>query len=153
MKETRHLGAYGLVINDGKIALVRKSRGAYTGKLDLPGGSFEHGERPEETLVRELKEELNADVKEFELFDAESVTVDWLQDGEMVNMHHIGIFYTVTLKENTLKGDADGFDSLGANWYEISELKKEDVSPLTWIELNKTKGKTKNNRRISTQRR
>lgn len=140
-RETRHLGAYGLIINDGKIALVLKSRGAYTGKLDLPGGSFEHGERPEETLIREIKEELNVDVKEFSLFDAESVKVDWTMENEPVNMHHIGIFYLVTLKDNNLKTDADGHDSLGAKWYDIKSLKEEEVSPLTWMELNKLKKK------------
>ena len=50
MKETRHLGVYGIVIHDNKILLVEKSRGAYTGKYDLPGGSIEHGEKPIETL-------------------------------------------------------------------------------------------------------
>lgn len=139
MKETRHLGTYGLIVQDNKIALISKSRGAYKGKLDLPGGSFEHGERPEETLVREIKEELDAEVKEYELFDAESVTVEWIPKKEKVSMHHIGIFYKVKLKDNNLKKDADGFDSLGANWYEINKLKKSQVSPLVWIELNKLK--------------
>lgn len=139
MKEMRHLGAYGLIINDGKIALIRKSRGAYTGKLDLPGGTIEHGERPTVTLVREIKEELDQDVKEYELFDAESVVVDWNYEGEDLNMHHLGVFYKVTLKDNNLKSDGDGLDSLGANWYDINELKEEDVSPLLWIELNKMK--------------
>ena len=27
-KEWRHLGAYGLIVQDGKMALIRKSRGA-----------------------------------------------------------------------------------------------------------------------------
>lgn len=49
MEKTRHLGVYGLIIENKKIALVLKSRGAYTGKLDLPGGSIEHGETPIET--------------------------------------------------------------------------------------------------------
>ncbi len=139
--EKRHLGVYGLIINDNKIALVLKSRGAYTGKLDLPGGSFEHGERPQETLKREIKEELNADVKSFKLFDSESVVVDWIHHDEMENMHHIGIFYKVKLKKNDLKIDADGQDSLGAHWYDIKSLKEKDVSPLTWIELKKLKVK------------
>ena len=139
MVEKRHLGVYGLIIKDGKIALILKSRGAYTGKLDLPGGSFEHGERPEETLRREIKEELNADVKSFKLFDAESVVVNWLHHEETENMHHIGIFYKVGLKKYDLKEDADGQDSLGAKWYEISSLKKDMVSPLVWIELKKLK--------------
>ena len=135
--EKRHLGVYGLIINSGKIALVLKSRGAYTGKLDLPGGSIEHGEKPEETLKREIKEELNADVKSYKLFDAESVVVDWLHHDEIENMHHIGIFYKVQLKSGNLKEDADGFDSLGAKWYDIDSLKESMVSPLVWIELKK----------------
>ena len=139
MKEMRHLGAYGLVIKDNSIALIRKSRGAYKGKLDLPGGSFEHGERPVETLTREIKEELGVDVKEYELFDNESVVVDWNYDGEDVNMHHIGLFYKVLLKDDNLKSDSDGLDSLGESWYKISDLKEDDVAPLVWIELNKLK--------------
>jgi len=139
MKETRHLGVYGLIVENNKIALILKSRGAYTGKLDLPGGSIEHGERPEDTLIREIKEELDAEVKEYELFDTESVTVNWTHHGEEENMHHIGIYYKVKLKNHDLKNDADGFDSLGANWYNIDELTENDVSPLVWIELNKLK--------------
>ena len=140
MKETRHLGVYGLIIKDNKIALVLKSRGAYTGKLDLPGGSFEHGERPEVTLKREIKEELDADIKDYKLFDSESVVINWVHNDVEESMHHIGIFYIVTLKENNLKSDFDGHDSLGANWYDIDKLKESDVSPLVWIELNKLRG-------------
>ena len=143
MKETRHLGVYGLIIKDNKIALISKSRGAYTGKLDLPGGSIEHGERPEETLVIEIKEELTVDVKEYELFETESVVVNWTHHDEEENMHHIGIYYIVSLKEDTLKSDADGYDSLGANWYDIDKLKEDEVSPLVWIELNKYKSREK----------
>ena len=137
MNETRHLGVYGLILNKNKIALVRKSRGAYKGKLDLPGGSFEHGERPEETLVREIKEELNAEIKKYELFDSESVVVNWIHHDAEENMHHIGIFYIVSLKGNKLKVDADGQDSLGAKWYDVSKLTEDEVSPLVWIELKK----------------
>lgn len=41
MKEFKHLGVYGLVLNEGKILLVRKKGGPYDGKLDLPGGTIE----------------------------------------------------------------------------------------------------------------
>ncbi len=40
MVNTTHLGVYGIVIKEDKILLVKKSRGAYIGKYDLPGGSF-----------------------------------------------------------------------------------------------------------------
>ena len=137
MEKTRHLGVYGLIIQNKKIALVLKSRGAYTGKLDLPGGSIEHGETPIETLKREIKEELNCEVKESKLFDVNSVVVRWNHNNIEDELHHIGMFYTAILKDNNLKDDSDGFDSLGADWYLIDKLKEEDVSPLTWIELKK----------------
>ncbi len=82
MKETRHLGVYGLIIKNNRIALVLKSRGAYTGKLDLPGGSFEHGERPEETLKREIKEELNVDIKDYKSY---KIYTGGTIDGEETN--------------------------------------------------------------------
>ena len=58
----RHIGVYGVIIKDNKIALVRKARGGYKGKLDLPGGGMEHAETPLETLKRELLEEINGTV-------------------------------------------------------------------------------------------
>ena len=33
-----HIGAYGILIREDKIALVKKARGGYKGKFDLPGG-------------------------------------------------------------------------------------------------------------------
>lgn len=137
MNNTRHLGSYGLIIDNDKIVLVRKSRGAYIGKLDLPGGSFEHGETPLETVIREIKEEVGVNVTDAKLFDANSVVVDWVQDGIPEHMHHIGFFYLINVDNNSLKQDSDGLDSLGASWYSLKELKKEDVSPLTFIEINK----------------
>jgi len=43
--ERFHVGAYGILIKDGKILLIKKSRGAYKGMYDLPGGGIEFGER------------------------------------------------------------------------------------------------------------
>ena len=57
MKEFKQYGAYGLVIENDKILLVKKNGGPYDGKLDLPGGTIEFCERPEDAMVRELMEE------------------------------------------------------------------------------------------------
>ena len=46
MKEFKQLGSYGLVINDNKILLIKKSGGPYDGKLDLLGGTIEFCESP-----------------------------------------------------------------------------------------------------------
>ena len=56
MKEYKQLGAYGLIIKDNQILLIKKFGGPYDGKLDLPGGTIEFCERPEDALKRELLE-------------------------------------------------------------------------------------------------
>ena len=72
-----HIGSYGIIIKDEKIALIRKARGGYKGKLDLPGGGIEHTETPEETLIRELQEEADVTVINKELFDVTSTNILW----------------------------------------------------------------------------
>ena len=44
---------------------------------------------------------------------------------------------TYYINENTLKNDADGLDSNGANWYNINELNKKELSPFTIMALEK----------------
>ncbi len=41
MKEYKQYGVYGLIIEDGKILLIKKFGGPYDKKLDLPGGTIE----------------------------------------------------------------------------------------------------------------
>ena len=146
MRKHRHIGAYGIITNDNKILLIRKSRGAYTGKLDLPGGGLEHGETPLECVVREVKEETNLEVKEATILDAISCRIKWQDTNDIEDLHHIGILYKIeVIHPYYNKKDSDGLDSLGSDWYDISVLKKDDVSPFAQyaIEINNLKRKTK----------
>jgi ADP-ribose diphosphatase len=54
-----HPESVALVVVDGtEIVLVRQTRpGAGSTTLEIPGGTVEHGETPEQTAVRELSEE------------------------------------------------------------------------------------------------
>ena len=133
-----HVGAYGILIRDGKIALVKKARGGYKGKYDLPGGGIEHTETPIEALHREMMEEVEGTVIKEELLDATSTNIKWLMEENVTeDLHHIGILYLVDIKEENLKIDADGLDSDGAVWLPIEELKEEQLSPVAWYALKK----------------
>lgn len=141
MKEYKHLGAYGLIINEGKILLIKKKTGPYDGLLDLPGGTIELNERPIDTLKRELKEEVGITINNYELFDADSISLEWKYQGEIINVHHIGIFYKILDYSGDIKKtnevDEINDDSLGADFYIINELKKEELSKITIMELDK----------------
>lgn len=141
MKQLKHLGAYGLIIKDNNIVLIKKVGGPYDGKLDLPGGTIEWGETPEKTLIRELKEEVGIDVINYELFDANSITIEWNHKQEKINTHHLGIFYKILDYKNdileNINIDEINDDSLGANFYNISELSKSDLSEIAKLELEK----------------
>ena len=141
-KEYKQLGAYGLIIKEGKILLIKKNGGTYDGKLDLPGGTIEFCEKPEETLKRELMEEDCIKVEEYNLFDANSVSFKWqFKDDLTVQVHHTGIFFKVNEYFNDIRNEVDidfkNDDSLGADFYDISSLKKEDLSEIAIMELEK----------------
>lgn len=141
MKQFKHLGAYGLIIKDEKIVLIKKVGGPYNGKLDLPGGTIEWGETPEQTLIRELKEEVGIDVIKYDLFDANSIVFEWIHKEELERGHHLGIFYKVLDYNNELiediKIDEKNDDSLGAKFYEIEKLNKGKLSDIAILEIKK----------------
>ncbi len=57
--------AVALVDADNRILLAQRPAGKQlAGFWEFPGGKVEPGERPEETLIRELREELGIEVRE-----------------------------------------------------------------------------------------
>ncbi len=56
--------AVALVDADNRVLLAQRPEGkALAGLWEFPGGKLEPGERPEEALIRELREELGIEVK------------------------------------------------------------------------------------------
>jgi len=66
-----------IIIKDGKVFSTQRGYGEFKGKWEFPGGKIEDGETSEEALIREIKEELDVDIKVNELLD--TVEFDYLK--------------------------------------------------------------------------
>ncbi len=59
------VAACALIDSDGRVLLAERPAGkSMAGLWEFPGGKIETGERPEDTLIRELHEELGIVVRE-----------------------------------------------------------------------------------------
>lgn len=67
MKIVRVVAA--IIVEDGKIFATQRGYGNFKGGWEFPGGKIESGETPQEALVREIKEELETDIKVRDLID------------------------------------------------------------------------------------
>ena len=59
------VAACALIDADGRVLIAQRPEGkAMAGLWEFPGGKMEAGERPEQTLIRELREEIGITVSE-----------------------------------------------------------------------------------------
>jgi 8-oxo-dGTP diphosphatase len=59
------VAACALIDADGRVLITQRPAGkSMAGLWEFPGGKIESGERPEETVIREMREELGVTIKE-----------------------------------------------------------------------------------------
>ncbi len=129
--ERFHVGVYGILLDQNKVLLIKKSRGAYRGMLDLPGGKIEFGERAEEALARELLEETGLVLSSYSFIGHNEYFCDYLNESnEPRKLHHLGLYFAVLVEPGTVKSDSDGQDSLGAKFVAIDDLAEMEIAPI-----------------------
>lgn len=114
---------YGLIVNDGKIALVNSRS---TGRYFFPGGGIKQGETMEEGMRREVKEETGLEIVTAELVDANDIFFEYTPTKR--TFHSIQFFYLCTVNSTELVDDdkVDDGEAETPRWIEISSLKNED---------------------------
>jgi ADP-ribose pyrophosphatase YjhB (NUDIX family) len=118
-KQHSSVRAYGILIHDDAVALVRSSNPLHQPPLWwLPGGGIDFGESPEETLIREFLEETGLAVGAPELF---SVTSDVRRRDNGDRIHTVRIIYTVDLMGGDLTHEVHGTTDHAA-WYPLEQL-------------------------------
>jgi len=132
------IGVYGLLILENKILMIKKSRGPYKGKYDLPGGKIEERESLETALKREFIEETGLEIEIKDFIANSEVDEHYKNDsGEDREIYLIGSYYFVNIKSGEIKETPDGQDSLGAIFVDLNEIKKENTSRLSFEIIEK----------------
>ena len=88
-----HIGIYGICIRDNKLLCIKKERGPYKNRFDLPGGSQKENEGLTETLVREFQEETGYHIKGH----GNCRVYDVFVEESNRTVHHIMVFYNVDI--------------------------------------------------------
>lgn len=105
-----------IIIKDNKIFATQRGYGEFKGGWEFPGGKVEAGESLENALVREIKEELEAEVKVGELFE----TVEYDYPNFHLTMH---CFVCDLLSEDFVLREHDD-----ARW-----LGKDELDSVDWL--------------------
>ena len=105
-------------IKDNNILLLKRIK---TGWYELPGGKIEEGETPEVTAVREIKEELVADIK----LTGKLGEKDFEEDGYIMEYN----WFQAEFKSNQEPsvGEPEKFGEL--KYIPLSELSQYKLSP------------------------
>ncbi len=87
MQQEVRVGVAVIVERDGKVLMgLRKSKSHGDNTWQFPGGHLEYGESFEECAKREVKEETNLDVDDFEVV---GVTNDYFEE---IDKHYVTVF-------------------------------------------------------------
>ena len=97
----------GVAIHDGSVLLHRADHEAF---WTLPGGRAEHGETAEQTLKREMREELETDVDVVRLLWFVENFFEY--DGR--SYHEIALYFLMQFPENSLPCTSASFDRFDA---------------------------------------
>jgi ADP-ribose pyrophosphatase YjhB (NUDIX family) len=117
------VGAGALIIKNGKLLLIKRGAKPGQGRWSIPGGLVELGERVQDAIVREVKEECGLDIEVERLMDVfDSITRD---EKGRVQYQFVVVNFLAKIKGGTLK-NAD--DVLEARWVPLNEVKKYNLT-------------------------
>jgi 8-oxo-dGTP diphosphatase len=122
---TQRLGAYAVVIVDGRILLTRISPAGYpAGTWTLPGGGVDHGESPHDAVVRELYEETGLRALSSRLVDVHDVHVVAEGRGDRFEDYHgVHLLYAVEVDPDVTPRvvELDGTTDV-VRWVDVAEV-------------------------------
>ena len=111
------VGVGAIIVQNGRVLLIRRGQAPLLGEWSLPGGVLECGETLREAAAREAREETGIEVETSDLLGVyERVTRD---EGGRVRYHYVLIDFLCRPTGGELKAASDAAD---VHWFTPSEL-------------------------------
>jgi 8-oxo-dGTP diphosphatase len=121
--------ANGIVVENHRVLLGRRAHAPWYGLWGSPGGFTELGERPEETVVREVREETGLDV---EVTGYLGTWVDvYADDPDEKDAGVINVAYFTAVPTTGERGPGDPAEVSEIAWFAWDELPADLAPPKT----------------------
>ncbi len=113
-----------VIIEKNKVLLVKRKNPPAQGEWAIPGGKVRWGETLREALKREMKEELNVEIRPEGLVKV----VEIMPENGNPNFHYVILDYRATIIGGKPQA---GDDALQAAWFGKDELAQALLTPST----------------------
>jgi len=117
------VGVGAVVLDAGRVLLVRRGKPPLAGKWSLPGGLLELGETTAEAARREVAEECGLQIRVGELAGILDRVV---RDGQgRIRYHWVLVDYVATVESGELCAASDADEAI---WVEVDEVARLDTT-------------------------
>jgi 8-oxo-dGTP diphosphatase len=114
--ETPFIGVGAIIVEAGRVVLVKRGHPPLSGEWSIPGGVLEVGEMLREAAIREAWEETGLEVEPGEVLGVFDRVV---RDGERVRYHYVLIDFLCRRVSGELRAGSDADE---VRWFEPGEV-------------------------------
>ena len=115
-------GVGAVIVEDGRLLLIRRGRGAYRGYWAVPGGRQRRGETMRDAVIREVREETGLAVEVGGVVWAGDI----MDDAEPPVYHYTVVDFSATPTGGRLGA---GDDAAEVRWVPLEEVRLLQVTP------------------------
>ena len=136
---TAPIAGVGAVVLDAerRVLLVRRGQPPLLGEWSLPGGALELGERLEDGIRREVREETGLNVEPEEIVAVFDHISHADNDPTRVRFHYVLVDYRCRLLDGTLTSATDVTEARWASWHELTGHGAVVIRPFTLSVIRK----------------
>jgi len=119
------VGVGAVIVDCGKLVLVKRGAEPSLGKWSFPGGAVELGEAVRDAVIRETKEECGLDVELVEDTPMDAYDILTLDKDGRLQYHYVLLQFLVRPKQGKLEPTSDATD---ARWVPLKKVETYDLA-------------------------